>query len=505
MSIRNVIKEVKISLISIFLICTSSFNYYACNCVKEIKAGLAAANKIEAEMYVLLDKIGAVDPLHFAGSLNKNLAKKFTLLLDYENVAQNNLEILRNNMGDKLFGTLLSTNNIGDRLKKFIGYEPDKPRTLGEIELRYRIILKRCKISLEDFLKNYQAQVLESKRLGKEGKRKEQAEVEKRKAVMEEDINQKYLTAFSGITLGEQGKTILSRLDEAQNNIFVTLETLDRYIKAPEGQAEVKKYQKQLEEQLANQQEESKRQAWQSNRFDLIVAKLRDRLTHLENIEGKLLELEKITPQTVTSYLKYFNFLNDFIYTVADISYITDPEEIKGCIDGVIFPQPLTGNNSVVMLQREIGQTQINLSTLRELILKNLIAGFPYSERTEEQPLINGFGALGIREKLYTYSLSPYHIRGKHKAWVLWAKLGFTRDDAGILEAKLRLALKTATGNKTTGKKKGDNIFGEKYTVFPKVIGVNLQEGELETAWIYAKIPSGQFNGLPECATIYFK
>ena len=91
MNIRNLIKEVKISLISIFLICTSSFNYYACNYVEEIKAGLAAANKIETEMYVLLDKIGTVDPLHFAGSLNKNLAKKFTSLLNYENEAQNNI------------------------------------------------------------------------------------------------------------------------------------------------------------------------------------------------------------------------------------------------------------------------------------------------------------------------------------------------------------------------------------------------------------------------------
>lgn len=164
-----------------------------------------------------------------------------------------------------------------------------------------------------------------------------------------------------------------------------------------------------------------------------------------------------------------------------------------------MFPQPLTGDNSVVMLQREIGQTQINLSMLKELILKTLIADFSYSESAEEQPLINNFGAL------YTYSLNPYHNRGKHKAWVLWTKLGFTREDAGILETKLRLALIKTKGTKTTGKKRGDNNFGEKYTVFPKVIGVNLQEGELETAWIYAKIPSGQFNGLPECATIYFK
>lgn len=126
----------------------------------------------------------------------------------------------------------------------------------------------------------------------------------------------------------------------------------------------------------------------------------------LNFLEKELLELEEIKPQTVTSYLKCFNFLKDFIYTVADISYLTDPEEIKGCIDGFVFPQPLTGNNSVVMLQREIGQTQINLSMLRELILKTLIADFPYSESTEEQPLISGFGALGIHEKLYTYSLN---------------------------------------------------------------------------------------------------
>ena len=256
---------------------------------------------------------------------------------------------------------------------------------------------------------------------------------------------------------------------------------------------------------MKNQQEESKKQIWQNNRYDLIVAKLRDRLAYLENIEGKLLELEKITPQTVASYLKYFSFLNDCIYTVADISYLTDPAEIKGCIDDFVFPQPLTGNNSVAMLQREIGQTQINLSILRELILKSLIADFPYSESTEEQLLINNFGALGIHEKLYAYSLNPYHNIGKNKARIICEKLGFTREDAGILEAKLRLALKTTTGTKTTGKKKGDNNFGEKYIVFPKVVGLNLQEGELETAWIYKKIPSVQFNGLPECATIYFK
>lgn len=165
----------------------------------------------------------------------------------------------------------------------------------------------------------------------------------------------------------------------------------------------------------------------------------------------------------------------------------------------------MTGDNSIIIFQRDIGQTQINLSMLRELILKNLIADFPYSESAEEQPLINNFRALGIHEKLYTYSLNPYHNIGKNKARIICEKLGFTREDAGILETKLRLALIKTKGTKTTGKKRGDNNFGEKYTVFPKVVGVNLQEGELETAWIYAKIPSGQFNGLPECATIYFK
>ncbi len=58
---------------------------------------------------------------------------------------------------------------------------------------------------------------------------------------------------------------------------------------------------------------------------------------------------------------------------------------------------------------------------------------------------------------------------------------------------------------KTNGKKSGNSNFGEKYTAFPKVVGVNLQEGELETAWTYKKIPSGQFNGLPECVTLYFR
>lgn len=153
MSIRNVIQKVKISLISVLLICTSSFNYSACNYVEEIKARLAETNKIMEDMSELLDGIGAADPLHFTCGLNKNLAKKFTSLLNYENVAQNNLELLRTNMGDELFGTLLSTDNIGNRLRKFIGYEPDKLRTFGEIELRYKIVLERCGIPLEDFIR----------------------------------------------------------------------------------------------------------------------------------------------------------------------------------------------------------------------------------------------------------------------------------------------------------------------------------------------------------------
>ncbi len=507
MNIRDLVKKVKISLISIFLVCTSSFNYSACGVVDEIKTKLVETNKIMENMSGLLDEKGSKDPLGFACGLNKNLMKKFTSLLDYENVMQNNLEILRNNMGDELFGTLLLTDNIGARLKKFIGYEPTKPRTFGEIELRYGIILERCGISLEDFIRDYQAQILESKRLEDEGKREEKAEAEKRRVAMGEDINQKYIAAFSRITLGEQGRTILSQLDEAQNNIFVTLETLDGYIKAPEGQAEVEKYRKQLEEQLANQQRKSKQQMWQSNRYALIVAKLGDRLTCLENIEGKLLKLEKSPPQTVTNYLKYLRCLDDCVYTVADISYLTNLGEIKGCIDDFVFPQPLTGDDSIIVLQRDIGQTQMNLSMLRELILKSLIADFPYPESTstEEQPLINNFGVLGIHEKLYTYSLNPYHNVGKNKACIIWAKLGFTREDAGILEAKLRLALTRTKGTKTTGKKRGDNNFGEKYTVFPKVVGVNLQEGEFETAWIYKKISEMLLNGLPECATIYFK
>ena len=506
MNIRDLVKNVKISLISIFLVCTSSFSYSACGYVEQIKTKLEETENIMEQTSRVLDEEGSKDPLGFACGLNKNLAKKFTSLLDYENRIQDNLEILRNNMGDELFGTLLSGDDIGDRLKNFIGYEMDKQRTLGKIDLRYRIILERCEISLEDFFRDYQVQTLASKRLEKEEKREEKAEKDNVKKKMGEDINQKYLTHFSGITLGEQGKAILSRLDEAQNNIFEALEVLDKYIKAPEGQTEVEKYKTQLEERVEKQQEESKKQEWQSNRYALIVTKLRDRLTHLENIEKELIQLEEIETKTVASYLKYFNFLNDFIYTVADISYITDPDEIKGCIDDFAFPQPLTEDNSVVTLQKKIGKTQMNLSTLRELILQNLIADFQYEESTstEEQPLINNFGALGIHEKLYTYSLNPYHIRGKHKAWVFWAKLGFTRDDAGILDAKLRLALTKTKGTRTIGKKKDDNKYGKKYTVFPKVIGINLQEGELETAWIYAKISSEQLSGLPESTTIYF-
>ncbi len=85
-------------------------------------------------------------------------------------------------MGDELFRALLSANNIGTNLKKFIGYDPTKPRTLGgeKIESRYKIVLERCGISLEDFIRDDQAQVLESKRLEKEGTKEEKEESAKK-------------------------------------------------------------------------------------------------------------------------------------------------------------------------------------------------------------------------------------------------------------------------------------------------------------------------------------
>ena len=99
---------------------------------------------------------------------------------------------------------------------------------------------------------------------------------------------------------------------------------------------------------------------------------------------------------------------------------------------------------------------------IRKIFQQKLSKNFKYSECYGEV-LNNSFCSLGIQKKLYTYSLNPYHHVGKNKARVIWEALGFTRDDFGLLEAKLRSMINSKKTSKNVKSEYGEKYEYEQY------------------------------------------
>lgn len=89
-----------------------------------------------------------------------------------------------------------------------------------------------------------------------------------------------------------------------------------------------------------------------------------------------------------------------------------------------------------------------------------------------------GDTAIVDREKLVGYCLNPEHPRGKHKARVFAAVLGFTADNVEDLRAALLVAAATADAHPGTS-----DQFGTRYVLECEIIGPR-GAGVVKTSWI---------------------
>lgn len=92
--------------------------------------------------------------------------------------------------------------------------------------------------------------------------------------------------------------------------------------------------------------------------------------------------------------------------------------------------------------------------------------------------LPGGSAAVVDPEKLAGYCLNVEHPRGKHKARVFAAVLGFTAEHAGQLRAALLMAAATADAQQVASDRFGDRYVLEFDVVGPRGAGV------VRSAWI---------------------
>jgi hypothetical protein len=82
------------------------------------------------------------------------------------------------------------------------------------------------------------------------------------------------------------------------------------------------------------------------------------------------------------------------------------------------------------------------------------------------------------REKLTDYCLNPDHPRGKHKARVFAAVLGFTAENADSLRASLLAVAARADAHRSTS-----DQFGDRYVIESEIVGPR-GRGIVRSAWI---------------------
>ncbi len=96
-------------------------------------------------------------------------------------------------------------------------------------------------------------------------------------------------------------------------------------------------------------------------------------------------------------------------------------------------------------------------------------------------------------EKLRDYALNMEHPEGRHKATVFKEILGIERQHAEVLAELLRSTLPSAPAQRG----KGDQ-YGDHWTTYHPIIGLNAQPGIVTVGWILKK-EQGQAPQLISC------
>ncbi len=85
-------------------------------------------------------------------------------------------------------------------------------------------------------------------------------------------------------------------------------------------------------------------------------------------------------------------------------------------------------------------------------------------------------------EKLESYILNSDHPQGKHKARVFKSTLEIERKHASILAELIRRSLTRAPAEQSESKE-----YGDCWTTWHEIIGVNGQSAVVTVAWMYKK------------------
>jgi len=113
--------------------------------------------------------------------------------------------------------------------------------------------------------------------------------------------------------------------------------------------------------------------------------------------------------------------------------------------------------------------------------------------KSPSELLTNHEHATGIGVKLATYSLSPEHHSGRHKARILKGALGFDLSNADALDVAIRQGLA-----RWKAVDAGNRGYGTKFEVHMLITGPNGNTQPLLTGWLYDESPT-----IPRMVTAY--
>jgi uncharacterized protein len=99
-------------------------------------------------------------------------------------------------------------------------------------------------------------------------------------------------------------------------------------------------------------------------------------------------------------------------------------------------------------------------------------------------------------QKLASYALNPEHPEGKHKARVFKSALEIERRHAGALAELIRASLP-----KAPAEREQTTEYGDLWTNWHAVIGLNGQSAIITAAWMYKK----QAADIPELVSCYIE
>ena len=541
MRINRLIKCSLISILSVSFVLINNINLtFACG------------SPAMAKVYIKLDEISKkmkIPPLCFICLLYGGCYNDMKTIEKYTKDIEKNLNNLRDKIGNVEFNNLwnnsiafeeeteeeIEKGTIGKKLQELLGLtratlasEVVHKKSTGVVLDMYKKMLASANIPTED------EDVY--------NKPRERLEEEKVKELLK--------------------KEVMPLLDQAQGEVFTNLDKLDE-----ETKKQIKDIKEFHEVEIEEHKKASRIQAICKSRIDLVGENLSNLLRNLakllRDVEQNLDTLKSITPDNLTNSVKCVICFSKIKQAIMNMSYITMPDYLDRSLERRVQLRTKEPEErsvaEIIKFQRKIGDLQTEVSFLREPIIQLTIEPtiFVFVKKYEQQdkkketslsslnsftkenskskksepadieqymPWQNSELAVGIAEKLNTYSLNQYHFlqkgasAGMDKAHEIWTSLGYINEDSGFFEARIRQALVKSQIYSVTGrqnvkkdiKAQKDKYYGDTYAVVIKIPGIDLEKQTLLTSWEYKKIDTETTDdtillSYPRCVTIYQK